>query len=237
MASKALLVVLGLVVTVSMGVGVVIGMTIADGGGGDSPEATAGPTATPVPTAGPGSGGGTNGRNPANTVTPVPPSSFDRAQIEAAVVAAVNDYRRENGLGPLSADGSHATALREMARNHSETMAREDVVAYRIDGVSSADRYERAGLREACKFPSAGNNYVISPEDTDLELINAVPAGRVSGSSVENGNEGAVAAAIFDRWTEQSFYAEKLTYENAQEVAVGVVVREDGEAFATLNIC
>jgi uncharacterized protein YkwD len=237
MASKALLVVLGLVVTVSMGVGVVIGMTIADGGPGDGTDATAGPTATPVPTAGPGGGGGTDGGNAGNAVTPVPPSSYDRAQIEAAVVAAVNEYRRENGLSTLLTEGRTAERVQEMSRNHSMIMASVERVSHTIDGTDSEDRYRDAELFTACKFKSNSGKYIVDAQNNDLELVRKVPAGQVTDGTVENRNEQQVAQAIVNQWMDEPFFAEKLSYENAERIAVGVLVTDDGEAFATLNIC
>jgi MoxR-like ATPase len=82
----------------------------------------------------------------------VAPAAFDAERIEVLVFELVNERRAEEGLDPLEMNRSLASEVREMARNHSETMAEADAPRHTINGVSSTDRYEENELYYTCRW-------------------------------------------------------------------------------------
>jgi hypothetical protein len=259
MVNKAALAVLGVIVLVSMGVGVLIGMQLgASGGiaddGGDDDGASDGPTpiptdtatGTPIPTATPTATAIPPTEQATTTTenlaarTTVPSRRFDRRDVEAEVRALINERRRSNGLEELTISGNTVDRLTTMARRHSDEMADAGRLAHTVDGNTSESRYQDAGLYDTCRFTDADGGYVISADDNSLESLGQTVAGRPyqdEGETWFNENETEVARALVDNWFDNPVYRDRLDYENARYVGVGVEITQDGTVYATANVC
>lgn len=259
MVNKAALAVLGVIVLVSMGVGVLIGLQLGGSGSpvgdgaGDSesegptpiPTDTSTATSTPTPTATataipPTEEATTTTERSFDDRTTVPARRFDRRDIEREARELINERRRENDLEELVISGNTVDTITEMARRHSNAMADEGRLSHTIEGNTSESRYRDAGLYDTCQFTNAGDSYVIAPDDNSMESLARTFAGRPyqDGPRTEfNENETEIARELVETWFENAVYRERLTYENAQHVSVGVEITRDGTVYATANVC
>lgn len=249
MANKVALLILGVIVLTSMGVGALVGLQFGPVGpsGADDPGSatptTDGGTNTATATAGasetPTQATDTATRTATVTPTPTPrptvaPSEFDRAEIEAAVLAQVNAYRQDQNLDSLSG----RSRIVEMARFHSENMAGQGYVSHVADGFDTQDRYERFDLSDRCRVSNNQNAGIL--QGSELETLKKTVAGRQyeeDGETRFNGNESAVAAAVVQSWIDNDRARSKLNLENANEAGVGVVVTENGRVYVTMDLC
>ncbi|WP_136715402.1 CAP domain-containing protein [Halorientalis salina] len=256
MVNKTALAVLGVIVLVSMGVGILIGMQLggptnnqaSDGGGsgtnggngnggdnGDSGSPTpipGGETEVPTSTAGPSSPSVTESGTPepGETRTVVGFRRYDSDDIETEMERFINEYRQSRGLDPLSTTGLTAKRVDWMARNHSIAMAAEGKAIHKIDGQSSADRYREADLYGVCQFQKDGGGATISVDNAMFENVETVSAEYYL-------NDTTIAREIVDQWTSNQYLRTRLTYENANQIGTGVEITDSGDVYATANVC
>lgn len=259
MVNKSALAVLGVIVLVSMGLGILIGLQIdnapgvVDGGSGgngsdDGPTpipvsttaaATPTPTPTPTSTATPTTASGSmTTERPARTT--VSYRRFDPSLISREVKFLINQRRRSLGLSELQSTGTTPSRLDEMAKSHSVAMANEGVVSHTVNGVTSAQRYRNQGLFDTCRFESGSDSFILNPTESKFEVITLEVAGRAytdGGQTEFAANETAVAQQIVETWFEQVRFRERLTYENAAHIGIGIEVTQDGSVYATGNVC
>jgi hypothetical protein len=246
MVNKAAVAVLGVIVLVSMGIGILIGMQLegptgqaADSDTNDTGTASGGPTTVPTGDSTPSTGEGP-GTLPPMERTTMPARRFDDRKIEAEIASLVNQRRSERGLDTNDVTGNTADAVRRMARNHSVTMADGGALSHNAGGTSSEQRYRNAGLYEACKFESDPDTYIVDAQYARLEVIGRTYAGQSyqdDGMTAYNANETEVARAIVDEWFSTPQYESRLTYENSDQFGVGVEVTRDGLVYVTGNVC
>lgn len=231
MVNKVALLVLGVVILTSVGVGALVGLQFGPGEqAATTPTSGAGtPTAaSPTPTA---SGTGTATVSPTARPT-VAPAAFDRAEIEAALFAEVNAYREANGLETLYAEPE----LREMARFHSENMADEGELSHTAGGFTTAQRYER--FDQDCRVSNNADRGTLTGDA--LEALEYAVAGRpyeADGETRYHRNESAIAAAVLQDWNASADASKRLNLEDATHVGIGVHLTTDGEVYVTLNLC
>lgn len=259
MVNKAALGVLGVIVLVSMGVGVLIGMQLdgspgvgsgngtANNGGGPTPvPVTTGSTPTPIPTAPTPSAGSPTDQPPQVTTeefpdrTTVPSRRFDASEIARIAKQLINERRVEAGYTELSIRGQTVDRLDRMARGHSVHMADAGYLSHNIEGNSSEDRYRMANLYSTCQFASDTGSYLITAESNNLEVITRTYAGRAFQDDSQtkfSENERQVAQEIVQNWFDGMISRPRLVYENAERVGVGVEVTRDGTVYATANVC
>lgn len=242
MADKTALGVLALVVLASMGAGGVLGyhlgggFALGDAGAGGTPTAAATPTATPPSQATP-----TPATTPAHTPTPtatpaVPASAFDAKEVEDHVLALVNDYRTEEGYGELRNDPE----LVEMARFHSDNMAAQgyEYPTHTAGGHSTEDRYRMYDRYDSCGITNNDNTAV--HRGREIEAVGRSVAGRHyerDGERRVNRDERELARAIVDDWLSDDDDRWTLSLDAADRVGVGVNVTDDGDVYATLDLC
>jgi hypothetical protein len=227
-----------------MGVGILIGMQLG-GPAGPDPAATDADegTPTPVPTATSDQQGDSGTPTLPSGRTTVPTRGFDEGEIRSEVVRLVNSRRQADGLSRLVSEGQTAGRIVEMANGHSQTMARERLVRHEIDGESSTDRYRNANLYDTCQFESAAGSYIIRADTSSnsaLEVLSRTVAGRpyeVDGVTEFNEEETDIARDIVDKWYDNSAYRERLSYENAEYLGVGLDITDGGQVYATGNLC
>lgn len=239
--------ILALVVLVSFGIGILIGIQLSSPNNSAIPSAETSSDQTPTRT-----GSVTTKRRvttiPEN-VSPqrsssgnnsmTPEHSKPEKTLEKIIKNRINRVRRDRNLTVLNTEGYPSTKLSAMASDHSQKMAREEMVSSSINGNSSADRYRRAGLFDTCKFPSNDRKSTIDPQLGRLELV----ANPVSTENFENTYEGykgtpyGVAADTVDHWLNSREGRNKLTYQNARRLGVGVTITEEGSVYVDATLC
>jgi hypothetical protein len=246
MVNKAALSVLGVIVLVSMGVGVLIGIQIGGGGADTTSASTATPDASteqggaddgdsddPVRTTFPGGETGTV-EQPGGGET-IPARQFERREIRTEVKRLVNQRRTNRGLDELITNGRVTDRLDRMAYRHSVEMADEARVSHNIDGNSSQSRYRTAELFGTCQFESNPGTYVIDARSNRLEAVSHTVAGRPHDGEFHR-NEADVARAIVSEWFSGTS-RNRMLYENAAQLGVGIEVTGSGDVYATGNLC
>jgi hypothetical protein len=252
MVNKAALGVLGVIVLVSMGVGVLIGMQLGgpasagaiDGNasdGGATTDEGATPTRTPFPES-PPTAAGPGGSEPTITAvgrTTVSYRRFDERRIAAEIKAEINERRRSAGLKAFVTDGSTVSNLDRMARSHSVAMADAGVVRNYLEDNSSADRYEAFNLFGTCSFPNAEDTFIVDATGNRLEVIGTTVAGRAYDRDDPkfNENESQVAEQLVSEWWSDPPNRDRLSWVNAGRIGTGVEVTQDGSVYATVNLC
>lgn len=231
--NKGVVVVVGVIALTGMAVGGFValelgGTTGTPAAGTATATATDGTgttgTGTATPTA---NGGGTpTGTDTATSdPTATPATEINETALEAAVLEAVNDRRSERGVEQLST----LETLTAMARFHSDNMAVQGYLSHVAAGYTAADRYEKYELDDRCRIADDSNTGV--REDEELEVIGRVAVG-------ENGTtEDALADAAVTAWFSEAEPRQRLTYQNAERVGVGVNVTDEGRAYLTVNLC
>jgi len=250
MVNKAFLSLAAVVLFAVFGTGVFVGTQV--GGlseeGPDSPEASEAspqPTDTQATTTPSGSDSPTEPSDDSDADDeeiverePIPAREFNERNISTTILANVNDARESEGLDPLSTSGSTAADVERMAESHSTAMADAGRAGHTIDEVTSADRYEQYDLYDTCQFQR--ESYIENAEDNDLEVIGKTFAGQQypeNGTQQFNENDTEVANALTDNWLSTAPFSDRLTYENADRIGVGVTVTNTGAVYATVNIC
>jgi len=251
MVNKAFLSLAAVVLFAVFGTGVFVGMQVGgfgdDGPGGPTgTEAGQQGTPTAAATATPSSDGDSTSDSPASDDTdeqragpePIPPREFTERNISTTIVANINDARESAGLEPLSTTGSTAEDVGQMATSHSNNMADVGRVRHTIDEDTSADRYRQYDLYDTCRFQV--ESYIENAEDNDLEVIGQTYAGQEypdNGTQRFNANDTAVADALTEDWLSSPVFRDRLTYENAGRIGVGVTVTNTGVVYATVTVC
>jgi|GEM_PF-2523570 uncharacterized protein YkwD len=251
MVNKAFLSLAAVVLFAVFGTGVFVGMQVgglSDEGPGGPDAGETGPQATDTSAdtdaATPDSGSDSEsdpsagGDGDATVRDPIPPREFNERSISTAIVANINDARESEGVAPLSTTGGTAENLGAMASSHSAAMADAGRVSHTIDEVTSRDRYEQYDLYDTCQFQV--ENYIESADDNDLEVVGQTYAGQQypdNGTQQFNENDTAVANALTDDWLSTPAFSDRLTYQNAGRLGVGVTVTNTGVVYATVNVC
>jgi hypothetical protein len=245
MVNKAALSVLGVIVLASMGVGVLIGMQI--GGGGAETVGASTPTADESSRQAPSSDGADP---PARTTIPggematvqppddeetIPARRFEAKEISREIERLLNQRRTSRDLSELLTSGRVTGELDALAHSHSVAMADDARVSHTIDGNSSRNRYESAELYGACQFKSDAGSYVVDARYNRLELVSHAVAGRVHDGEFLK-TEEEVAQAIVSDWSSGTS-RDRVFYENANQVGVGVEVTQSGDVYVTGNLC
>lgn len=159
------------------------------------------------------------------TSTPTPEPDIDGTVLEAAVLEEVNDRRAERGIDRLST----LDTLTEMARFHSDNMAAQGYLSHVAAGYTAAERYEEYELDDRCRIADDSNTGV--REDEEFEVIGRVAVG-------ENGTtEEELADSAVTTWFAEEESQQRLTYQNADQVGIGVNVTDNGRVYLTVNLC
>lgn len=230
--NKGVVVVVAVIALTGIGVGAFVALEMGGTNGGPV-DGTATDTATDDPTTGTGTATSTVSDTETSTVTdmqtptstPTPAPDIDGTTLEAAVLEEINDRRAERGIDRLST----LDTLIGMARFHSDNMAAQGYLSHVAAGYTAAERYERYELDDRCRIADDSNTGV--REDEELEVIGRVTVG-------ENGTtEEELADAAVTAWFAEDEPRQRLTYQNAERVGIGVNVTENGRAYLTVNLC
>lgn len=250
MVNKAFLSLVGVVLFTVFGTGVFVGMQVgglSDEGPGaqEASETSTQTTDTQATTTPSGSDSTTEPSDSSDADDeeiverePIPAREFNERNISTAIATNINDARESEGVDSLSTTGGTAADVERMADSHSAAMADTGQASHTIDDVTSADRYEQYGLYNTCQFQV--ESYIENAQNNDLEVIGQTYAGQQypeNGTQRFNENDTAVADALTEDWLSTSVFHERLTYQNADRIGVGVTVTNTGAVYATVNIC
>ena len=257
MVNKAVVGVIGVILIATLGVGALVGLQ----GGGDTPAEAGTPTdnggnggATGNTTNGTAAPNGTmtNGSTATATATPAPDeyetslsrSEFTAREIEQNITRQINEWRAAEGLDRLTTGpGSTKETLHRMAKEHSNAMAAEGVVAHTIGNDTTRKRYERHEVYTTCSFKRPGEDTIARPGAPDVQVFEWIGGHETTPTfSQEEGirfheNESAVAGQIVDRWRDNESLQYGLLSSNYRKTGVGVNVTRDGTVYATIHLC
>jgi hypothetical protein len=246
MVNKAAVGVIGVVVIVSLLVGVLVGMQL---GGGETPAATTngdentGGESSAVQTTGVNTTGG-NATIEAAAYTPIDADQFNREKIERKIAKGLSDEREKVGRPPFIYDDTTGRQLRAMARDHSDKMAKFNTVGYIVDNQSTADRYVATDLANRCSFGHEDIGWVYNAaEDRNNEIFDVfarTKAGQpyqYNGSTQFNKNETAVAEAVVRKIMDDPKMNESIRRKGPEHIGVGVRITPNGRVYASGNIC
>ncbi len=126
----------------------------------------------------------------------------DREALERLIVDEINGVRADHGLVALTPN----EALREVARAHSETMAREGLMGHRApDGSMPADRMRAAGI-----------------------------GFRLSGENVARSLRGLGSTrGVIEGWMASPGHRRNILTPDFRETAIGIAVAADGAVYVT----
>lgn len=218
------------VIALAVAVGVVAGLTLSGGpgdpdGSGGGATATAAPTATPNPTSSPVLTTVSSTTTRAATPTGTPEPAVSPSAVEYHIYRRVNYLRTSKGYDRLELNGS----LREVARYHSEGMAREGYVDHEGPGGETlSDRLARFGVDCESSAETVGRARFGVPVQID------------DGTTVTYDTAEAVAKAVVARWMDDANPRSEILRSEWTHAAVGVHTAEGEEGtvvYATQNLC
>jgi len=172
-------------------------------------------------------------RTPASTRTPDQPEQYTVNQ--SAIVEAIGTQLDED-RSPTNGyrfESQTASTLSEMAETHSTDMANERFLSHNVGNGNSRDRYQQNDLFNQCQFQV--DEYIVDASSNRLEAIGRASIDDHTGTvgSVEQ----SIATAIVEDWRNSATYSERISYENAEDIGIGVAVSSDNEVYATVNVC
>ncbi|WP_458188851.1 CAP domain-containing protein [Haladaptatus sp. NG-WS-4] len=146
-----------------------------------------------------------------------------RRWVEFYVHIYVNEERIEHGLDPIEFDAG----LRDIARNHSAEMARQNYFAHvSPSGEDPGDRYRDADYY--C-LRGAGENIAYTYFDRRVRTEN--------GTVVRYRTADELARGIVSQWMNSTGHRENILSENWEREGIGVYTTDSGRVFATENFC
>lgn len=159
-----------------------------------------------------------------------PLSELDRSRVERLVHEHVNERRAEHGLGALEFD----TALREIARYHSEDMAENDYFSHTSpDGETRSDRYDRFGYD--CRADTGDGTYYTGGENIAYTYYDTRV--RTSDGVVRYTTADELARGLVRGWMNSQGHRENILTEAWDHEGIGVAITSDGKVYATQNFC
>jgi uncharacterized protein YkwD len=158
---------------------------------------------------------------PANLTRPASPRF--RRWVEFYVHRYVNRERVARGKESLAFDA----ALRDVARGHSEEMARQDYFAHVSPaGEDPGDRYRDADYY--C-LRGAGENIAYTYFDRRVRTDD--------GTVAHYRNASQLARGVVTQWMHSEGHRENLLSSNWKREGIGVYYGDDGRLFVTQNFC
>ncbi|WP_049969091.1 CAP domain-containing protein [Haladaptatus cibarius] len=159
--------------------------------------------------------------NPEAVTEPTDPEF--RRWAEFYIHRYVNEERTDHGLEPVEFD----TALRDIARNHSEEMGRESYFSHvSPSGESPSDRYREADYH--C-LRGAGENIAYTYFDRRVRTEN--------GTVVRYRTADELARGVVTQWMNSPSHRENMLSENWEREGIGVYYADSERVFATQNFC
>lgn len=159
--------------------------------------------------------------------------SIDRGAVREQFRQLLNEERRSRGLQTLS----QRSVLREMGQSYAETMATHDYFGHESpSGKTIEDRYRERGLLPECRLPKSGSTrYYPGAENVAQTWVNQQLV-VTNGPSEILTNED-LARALFEMWMHSPGHREAMLVSSADEMGLGIKIRDDEKVFAALELC
>ncbi len=146
-----------------------------------------------------------------------------RRWVEFYIHIYVNEERTSHGLKPIEFDA----ALRDIARNHSTEMARNEYFAHvSPSGENPGDRYRDSGYH--C-LSGAGENIAYTYFDRRVRTEN--------GTVVRYRTADELARGVVSQWMNSTGHRENILSEKWDREGIGIYYAKNGRIFATQNFC
>lgn len=224
-----------LVLTTVAGFGLLIGSSLGNQG---QPTDAETPVANQQSDTGMSEPGNPTAAPETATATPTPKDeqtesvSVNQSQLVMAIETRLNKNR--SFANEFNTDSITNRQLASMAEAHSQDMAGQQFLSHNVGNGNSQDRYERNDLFDQCVFKK--ESYIEDASDNDFEVIGRVSIdAHASGSS--DSLEARLAEALVSDWEASPRYNERISYENADAIGVGVALSNNDEVYATVNLC
>jgi len=168
---------------------------------------------------------------PETESTPVE-QNLSSENIESLIEKSINNH--PDSVTIFSTETKTGMKLDTLSKNHSRDMSQSATVSHDVSNGDSEDRYRSAGLYELCQFQE--QEYIVNAQRNRLESIARVDLNEYRGETAEL-TEQNVADVIVEDWFNSITYRDRLRYENAEHLGVGVNISEDGQVYATAAVC
>ena len=173
-------------------------------------------------------GGGTAAETPASASELV-----DRAAVRTAFQEGLNKERTERGLQPVT----RREVLWKMGDQHAANMAEHDYIGHRWpDGTTIEDRYQQRGLLPECRLPLSGSDkYYAGAENAAGAWIGL--EFRVDDETYYATTEEELGEALVEIWMNSDGHRRAMLVESADEMGLGLYIKDSGEVYAALELC
>ena len=166
-------------------------------------------------------------------------SPLNREEIERWVIEFTNEERSSAGLQPLR----HDAAISDIARSHSENMARLGVLSHDIGGSDPTDRAMASGYN--CRAYSGDGSYTYGLSENVAEYPRVTQWMGQGGSyhPVDYSHDAEdMARELVQGWMSSPGHRENILERDSRKIGVGVAIQESPEygyisetAYATQN--
>lgn len=187
------------------------------GGTTAAANATVTPTAAATATAAPATGA----------------AEYNRSEVERLFIAMLNDERQSRDLQSVA----QRDELTEMGTAHSRNMAEYDYIGHEEpDGTTIEDRYEDRGLLPECRLPVEGSReYYPGAENANSVHIGNYKTTYNEFLTIQSEQE--IARVLFKEWMHSPEHRKAMLVSSADEVGLGIWINEEGEVYASLELC
>lgn len=157
----------------------------------------------------------------------------DRTAVRTAFQEGLNKERTERGLQPVA----RREVLWEMGDEHAANMAEHDYIGHEWpDGTTIEDRYEQRGLFPECQLPISGSDrYYPGTENAAGAWIGL--EFRVGNETYYPTTEEELGEALVDIWMNSEGHRRAMLVESADEMGLGLYIKDSGKVYAALELC
>jgi uncharacterized protein YkwD len=166
------------------------------------------------------------------TRTASPEQNLTLENIETLIEKRISNH--PDSTTSFSTDTKTAVKLDMLAKNHSKDMVQSGTVSHDVGNGDSEARYRKAELYQRCQFQE--QEYIANAKRNRFESVARVSVDEYRGGSAET-TEKNVANVIVEDWFNSITYRDRLRYENAQHLGVGVEISKTGNVYATATVC
>ena len=166
-------------------------------------------------------------------------SPLNRGEIESWVIEFTNEERISVGPQPLR----HDDAISEIARSHSENMARLDLLSHDIGGTDPTDRATAAGYNCRAHIGGGWYSYGLSENIAEHPRVTRwMGLGRSYSPVDYNRDAEDMARELVKGWMSSPGHRENILDRNSRRIGVGIAIQEtpkyghiDETVYATQN--
>lgn len=161
---------------------------------------------------------------------------YNLTKTETLFIQFLNQERSSRGLQNVS----NRPVLTEMGQAHSKNMAEKDYFAHEEpDGDTIEDRYDQRGLLPECRLPISGTDrfYPGAENIAQTHVDSQVRAEWADRGSYSINTERDLAWAIFQMWMHSPPHRKAMLVASADEAGLGLYIRDDGNVYASLELC